>query len=330
MGSGGNIGIVWNLNKIQGARKGIWLHFAYIKPCGTVESSTVVLPELSMTIRNEILQLHRESRLVYGGVPMPPDDELRVFGMMPDILRRISDPDIFEFAWQGSGISIDAEYLVHYPTVEEWEWEEAMTCPVPHPHIWIETEVSAPHGAPDRIYIWDVTRDEGQGFTATPLVFDPGGHCLFYFATYLVVNRNEIDDLGRRGTVKVFNGLRKYADDFEIDEFYEHANMLARFLRILCHPKVIIDTKPAEDRLNRNRARRGKEPIVHRRTVRISEDALQYRAGGTGAGHASPKEHHRRAHKRRYANGRETTVRECVVNKGHGPELPLPQNFAVG
>lgn len=283
-----------------------------------------------MRVRNRIFKLRRANRLEYGTVPLPEADERRLIMLLPDILRRIADPDIFEFVWEGANISIDANDMVHYPTVEEWEWEEAMTCPVPHPHVWIETAASGPDGARDRIYIWDVVRDEGRGFTATPLVFDQRTNSFCYFGTYLVVDRNEIDNLGRRGTVKVFNALTQYADDYEIDEFYEHANMLARFFRMLCQPKVIVESKPADERVNRERRRRGRETIAPQRTVRISEEAFQYRASNAEDVHTSPKEHYRRAHKRRYADGRETTVRECVVNGGQGSTPPLPQNFSVG
>ncbi|OJH54713.1 hypothetical protein ATN81_11825 [Agrobacterium pusense] len=285
--------------------------------------------EGTLRFRNRILQLDRANRLEYGTVPLPPEDERRLLLMLPDILRRIADPDIFEFAWQDSGIRIDDDYLVHYPTVEEWEWEEAMTCPVPHPHVWIETAAVGPDGANDRVYIWDVTRDGARGFTATPLVFDQQANTLTHFGTSIVVEQNEIDDLGRRGTVKVFNALTQYANDYETDEFYEHANMLARLFRMLCHPKAIVEAAPADERVNRERRRRGRETIAPQRTVRISEDAFQYRGSNAASGHASPKEHYRRAHKRRYADGRETTVRECVVNRGQGGVPPLPQHFSV-
>ncbi|MFC6448356.1 hypothetical protein [Shinella zoogloeoides] len=282
-----------------------------------------------MRVRNRILQLNRANRLKFGTVPLPMKDEWRLRGMRAGLLDRIAAPDIFEFVWVGSQICIDNDFIVHYPTVEEWEWEEAMTCPVPHPHVWIETAADGPDGADERIYIWDVTRDEGRGFTAAPLVFDQQNSTLSHFGTYVVVAQNEIDDLGRRGTVKVFNALTQYADDYEIDEFYEHANMLARLFRMLCHPKATVETKPVDERTNRERRRRGRETIAHQTTVRISVEALQYRGTNAIGGHASPKEHHRRAHKRRYADGRETTVRECVVNRGHGGVAPLPQHFSV-
>lgn len=282
-----------------------------------------------MRIRNRILQLYRANRLQFASVPLPLEDQRRLVLLFPDILDRIADPDIFEFEWHESQICIDGDDLVHYPTVEEWEWEEAMSCPVPHPHCWIETAVSAQDGSKERIYIWDVVRNEEHGFTATPLVFDTKTNSLSYFGTYIVVAKNEFDDLGRRGKVKIFNALTKYADDYEIDEFYEHANMLARLFRMLCHPKVVVEASPADERVNRERRRRGRETIAHQRTVRISEEAFQYRGSNRAGGHASPKEHHRRAHKRRYADGRETTVRECVVNRGDRGIPPSPQNFTV-
>lgn len=283
-----------------------------------------------MRVRNRILQLHRANRLNYATVPLPPEDERRLTLLLPDILRRIADPDIFEFVWRDSGICIDDDYMVHYPTVEEWEWEEAMSCPVPHPHVWIETTASGPDGASHRNYIWDVTREEGHGFTAIPLLFDQQTNSFCYFGTNIVVAQNEIDDLGRLGTANVFNVLTQYADDYEIDEFYEHANMLARFFRILCRPNVILEATPIDKSVNRERRRRGRETIAVRQTVRISEEAFQFRASNAAAEHASPKEHYRRAHKRRYADGRETEVRECVVNRGHGGTPPLPQHFSIG
>lgn len=285
--------------------------------------------EGTLRVRNRILQLHRANRLEYGTVPLPIEDERRLLLMLPEILRSIASPDIFEFVWQDSRIRIDDDFIVHYPTVEEWEWEEAMTCPIPHPHVWIETAVTGPDDGTDRIYIWDVTRDEGRGFIATPLVFDQQANTFSHFGTSIVVAQNEIDDLGRRGTVKVFNALTQYADDYETDEFYEHANMLARLFRMLCHPKTIVEAAPADERLNRERRRRGRETIAHQRTVRISEEAFQYQGSNAGGEHASPKEHHRRAHKRRYADGRETMVRECIVNRGYRGVPPLPQHFSV-
>lgn len=282
-----------------------------------------------MRVRNRILQLARANRLEYGSVPLGEEDQRRLASLFPRILGSIADAGIFEFVWQDAGIRIDADYLVHYPDVEEWEWEEAMTCPVPHPHVWVETAASGSEDASDRTYIWDVVQDEGSGFTATPLVFDGKSNTFSYFGMHIVVDHNDIDDLGRRGTVKVYDALKGYAKDYEIDEFFEHANMLARFFRMLCQPKVLVEFEAADDRTNRERRRRGRETIAARTTVRISAEAFRSRAPKGTAEHASPREHHRRAHKRRYADGLETTVRECVVNKGQGLAALLPQQFVV-
>lgn len=283
-----------------------------------------------MRVRNRILQLHRANRLGYGSVPLlGGEDQQWLMSVVPQVLNHMADADIFEFVWRDSGIRIDEDYLVHYPDVEEWEWDEAMTCPVPHRHIWIETAVANPEGTRDRIYIWDVMREE-SGFTATPLLFDEETNSLAHFGTIIAVDTVAIDDLGRRGTVKVYNALNDYAEDYEIDEFYEQANMLARFIRMLCHPKVIVEAQAADPGVNRERRRRGREAIARRQTIWISEDAFRFESSKTASGtHASPKEHYRRAHKRRYADGRETEVRDCVVNRGQGPVPPLPQHFSV-
>ena len=55
-----------------------------------------------MRVRNRIFQLQRAGRLEYGTVPLPEADERRLVMLLPDILRRIADPEIFEFVWQDS------------------------------------------------------------------------------------------------------------------------------------------------------------------------------------------------------------------------------------
>jgi len=151
-----------------------------------------------MRVRNRILELDDADRLQFTSVPLPDEDQGPLKLLVRDLLRRIDDPEIFEFVWHGSEIRIDDDYMVHYPSVEEWEWEEAMSCPVPHPHVWIETASSGPDGANERIYIWDVTCDEEPGFTATPLVFDKRNDSLAYFATQIGLCRKVSSRL--RGT----------------------------------------------------------------------------------------------------------------------------------
>lgn len=62
--------------------------------------------ERMLRVRNRILQLHRANRLEYRTVPLPMEDERRRLLMLPDILRGIADPDIFEFVWEDSQIRV--------------------------------------------------------------------------------------------------------------------------------------------------------------------------------------------------------------------------------
>ncbi len=246
---------------------------------------------------------------------------------MPDVLREINNPEIFEFEWEQSGISLDDQHDTHYPQIEDWEWLEGIACPVPHPFIWLQTRVTDPAGGDDRFYIWNIQRQGMCGYSATPLLYHSG--ILSYFGTYFELDPEEIDQDGRIGRVTVANCLESYAAEYEMDEFFGQAAALSRFFRILSHPDAEIEVWEPGVKLNRARLRKGKEALLARRTVKIDSAALQRRLNHARSTHSSPAEHHRRAHTRVLADGRKVSVRNCVVNPGRSPAGPPPQVFTV-
>lgn len=280
-----------------------------------------------MSVRREILELNRSGRLRWGSVPLPPRDVEELRRSMPDVISAVANPEIFEFDWQDAAISLDDGYDTHYPTVDDWEWLEGIASPVPHPFIWLQTRVLDPHGDGDRFYIWNIERKGMCGYSATPLVYHQG--ILSYFGTYFELDPSGVDPDGRRGRVTVFNSLESYDREYEIEEFFRQSATLARFFRLLNLPGAEIEIWEPEEKLNRARIRKGKEPLAIRKTVRIDSAALLRRRNGAGSKHASPAEHFRRAHPRRLPNGRTTNVRNCIVNPGRGPEDPTPQDFTV-
>lgn len=98
-------------------------------------------------------------------------------------------------------------------------------------------------------------------------------------------------------------------------------------LAMLATDGVEVESIPAPDRLNRQRAAKGKHPIPARQrvvsapyiTALLARAAGRPKAGAGGSGgHASPVMHLRRGHPRNLPNGRRTWVRDCIVNAADG------------
>lgn len=281
-----------------------------------------------MSTRNRILDLYRNERLQFTTVPLPEQDTRLLQGLMPDILEKIANQAIFEFSWEDSDIKLDNDLDVYYPNVDDNEWTEALRCPLPHPYIWLETGVRDPWLHNDRTYIWYIERKNECGYGAIPLVFHLD--TISYSGIYFELDPDGVDEYGIPGKVSIYNRLESYKREYDLDEFYRQADTLARFFRILCLPNARIETVEPNERRNRTRVRNGKDPVVARKTVRIDKEALlESLSALTGQTHASPVEHFRRAHRRRYKNGHVGNVRDCIVNRGRSVNGPLPQDFVV-
>jgi len=281
-----------------------------------------------MPVRNQILKLHRSKKLKFGGVPVSAADQHKLRHHIPSVLDRIANPEIFEFRWEDAGIWMSDNDLVHYPDVDDQEWQEAVKCPVPHPFVWVEVGVNYPQNQGERIYIWYIERIGISGYTATPLIF--ARDTLMYSGISFELDPDTVDDFGIQGSVTIRYLVESYARDYDLAEYFGQADTLARFFRILCLPKAQVMISEPHGKLNKARLKRGREPLSIRRTVRIdSADLATTHSGGTGMTHASPTEHFRRAHQRHLRNGRSVSVRECIVNKGTTDTGAVPQQFSV-
>lgn len=281
-----------------------------------------------MPVRNQILDLHRSNKLNYGAVPLSTEDQQLLIDHIPGVLDRMANPDIFEFKWEDAGIWLDNDLLVHYPDIDDQEWEEAVKCPVPHPVIWVETNVRDPQNQDDRTYIWHIEREGLCGYKATPLIFYRD--TLFYSGIFFELDPEAVDNFGVRGSVTISYLLESYARDYDLEEYFRQADTLARLFRILSLPKVQVTIWEPPAKLNKARRKRGREPLATRKIVSIDTADLEVaRSGPNGTTHALPTEHFRRAHQRHLRNGRVVSVRECIVNKGTSETGAVPQDFRV-
>lgn len=73
-----------------------------------------------------------------------------------------------------------------------------------------------------------------------------------------------------------------------------------------------IRVRPAPEKLNKQRAKKGKPPLFEYRIVEIPAWA-KAKAEGLGGTHASPRLHWRRGHERRLGEDRKTFVHACLV-----------------
>lgn len=108
----------------------------------------------------------------------------------------------------------------------------------------------------------------------------------------------------------------RYLDEVGADMPQRYADMKTTFflsaLAALSSRGPLIRTQPAPEKLNRQRAKKGKPPIFEYRIVEIPAWAVA-KAESQGGTHASPRLHWRRGHERRLGNGRKTFVHAHLV-----------------
>ncbi|MGO6692527.1 hypothetical protein ACCS54_18780 [Rhizobium johnstonii] len=280
-----------------------------------------------MRTRNLIVNLARSNRLIFTTLRMSISSERVVLRDGPRLFASISDPKIFEFHWPNSGVRIDEQGLSHYPDVGKEEWDDGLDCPVPHPHIWLEADTEDASGK-SRKFIWDIRRQSESTFEATPLVFH--GQTLTYPGMSFKVHRHEVSEDGIRGGVEIEGLAPEYEKIYDIEEFFDHARLLVRFLRILCLPQTVNKIEEPNPKMNADRIKRKREPLATHTQIIIDPAAITVAyANGIVGTHASPNPHNRRAHVRRLPRGGVTQVRECVVGQKSPDTSPEPQDFRV-
>jgi hypothetical protein len=141
-----------------------------------------------------------------------------------------------------------------------------------------------------------------------------------------------IDTINRETLTQPINLVSHHLGGFrEFTPVMRAANLLdpiVTFLRILSDASVPVMDVPAPERLNRQRAKHGREPIpphtlvVTRDYVSAYNSAVsRIRSEGKGGHHESPVPHWRRAHKRHLASGSVIPVRSTKVNWRDSEEL---------
>lgn len=278
-------------------------------------------------MRNKILKLVERNRLSFSHLPLPREEEIAVRRLLPHAVAKLLSPDVFEFTWEGAGISVDANERTHYPEVPQDEVLDAIDFPVPHEKIVVQTRVPRAGSNEPDTFMWYVEQ-EPHGYTAVPFVFRDD--TLSFFGTTLWFDRRYRNENGDpMFGCRCPNGHTKRYDE---DEFYDHHRMLLRFFRILGLPQTVVEVFEADERMNRARVRRGRAPVPRRSVVRIAPEAVRYVAPEVPAALLAPREpaapHYRRAHLRTLPSGRRVLVRSCVVNRNGG--MPAPQDFHVG
>ena len=282
-----------------------------------------------MSARSRIIKHHRKGRLEIIHPALRPNPGVDIGRFCQMVTSKILSADVFEFCWPISDIWIDEEARTHYPYVCDDELFEAMLSPVPHERIWLETDVRVANGC-YVTYGWLIERLGVCGFHAYPVVLN-GDRMIIIGATI----RFEPDGYVKCDVfpeMEVTIAFENYESYGEPEEFKDQCEVIARFMRILSHPRAVIeidDTHLRAPGIDRS----GNSPDVpvppRRATVRIDPEAYRFEHDPENAGrHRSPTEHHRRAHRRRLPDGRIIWVRNCVVNPGKGAPA-LPQRFAV-
>jgi hypothetical protein len=106
--------------------------------------------------------------------------------------------------------------------------------------------------------------------------------------------------------------VSKYGPDFAHQFVANHVCFFTSVLAALSSKGPEIRTLPAPEKLNKQRAKKGRPPIFEYRIVEIPAWA-KAKAEGLGGTHASPRLHWRRGHVRHFRTGCTTLIRPCLV-----------------
>ena len=282
-----------------------------------------------MSARSRIIKLHKKGRLEVVHPDLRPVPGTDVDGFCRKVTSGILSNDVFEFCWPRSDIWIDEQARTHYPHIGDDELREAVRSPVPHEQIWLETDVWGTDGR-CVTYGWLIEQLGTRGFRAFPVVLN-GDRLAVSGATIQFEPEGYVegDELPEMRLSIVFCNYESYG---EPEEFKDQCEVISRFMRILSHPRAIIDLEDAGLRapgIDRTRISHEVSVLPRRATVRIDPEAykVEHHAEDPER-HRSPAEHHRRAHTRRLPDGRVILVRNCVVNPGKGAP-GLPQQYVV-
>jgi hypothetical protein len=107
--------------------------------------------------------------------------------------------------------------------------------------------------------------------------------------------------------------------------------MLVGFIGLLNTPAIASEKRPASEKLNRARAKRGRAAIPNYTTVtlRLPKRKPGERESAGQSGRASPRVHWRSGHKREYRPGKWSVVPPTIVGHKSETEAPPPPRYNV-
>jgi hypothetical protein len=231
------------------------------------------------------------------------------------------------FCFADAGIAWDGEaQKFTYPEIASAEIELAEKLPLPHARMLIETKVEMPAGSPTIYYIWIIERIGASGYTAIPALYYPDQKALIVHNVLFDFVPGRIGNGSSKSVHQLLNKQNYY---YPAAEFGRQRDLLCRFFCLINRSRILVQTVQVDAALNKRRVARGRTRIRDYHVVRLGSDERSYLKSLTKRQAASPCEHRRRSHLRRYRSGRVGIVRNSIVNAGKGPNGPVRQVFMV-
>jgi hypothetical protein len=244
-------------------------------------------------------------------LPLPFVDDMVVRTMWPAVFAEFSNRSVPVYVWDDHGIYVNEHIRTVYPQPTDEEIIDAMNFPLPNDKFIIETKVPRQDDTRFSHYFW-IVKSSDNGFSAIPLALTDDK--LQWSGQLIVVDRTALRE---DGTPLFMRGVPDSYDRlYDIDELWDHRDLLLRFIRTLCHPKVEIEINRPDAAHNAARVKKGKPPLPEYRVVRLNPFFYKKTDEPTDRTHNSPHGHERRAHTRTLKSGRVVDVKKCHVKGG--------------
>jgi hypothetical protein len=265
-----------------------------------------------MSVRERVIKHFEQGRVILTILPLSFRDDLAVRTMWPGVFAEFSDRSIPVYVWDDHGIYVNEHSRTFYPQPSDEEIVDAMSFPLPNDKFIVETKVPRHDDTLFSHYFW-IVKSNVHGFEAMPLTFT--GNQLQWSGQLIVFDRT---NLRENGTPVFMRGVPTCYDKlYDVDELWDHRDLLLRFIRNLGHPKVEIEVHRPDVSLNNARTKKGKPPLSEYRVIRLNPFYYKKKSDEpTGRTHNSPHGHERRAHTRTLKSGRVVDVKKCHVKGG--------------
>lgn len=261
--------------------------------------------------RQRVIKHFEQGRVILTILPLSFRDDMAVRTMWPGVFAEFSDRSVPVYVWDDHGIHVNQHSRTFYPQPSDEEIIDAMNFPLPNDKFIVEAKVPREDDTRFCHYFW-IVKAKDYGFQAIPLALT--GNHLQWSGQLIVFDRTNLKE---DGTPVFMRGVpNSYDKLYDIDELWDHRDLLLRFIRNLCHPKVEIEVHRPDVRHNDAREKKGKPPLPEYRVIRLNPFFYKKAEEPTGRTHSSPVGHERRAHTRTLKSGRVVEVNKCDVMGG--------------